>query len=438
MRKGCGNLLAKSRAWKTTFGAMWVGQSLSLLKHSITMFAIIWYYTQSTGSATILALITAIKQIPHVIMSPFGGVLADRFPRKTILIISNLSVSFMSILIGVLFATGAMRITYIYILVFIADTAASFITPIMQASVPMIAPKEKFTRLVSLMQIITALVSVLGPVCGALLIKFMNISLIMFINAGIALLAIIPLLFIIIPQPERVLENTKEKTSFFADFLFGLKYIVHWRGIFVILLIGAACNFLANPPLQLLPILITKAGGGVGIYATAQALVAIGLIGSAVVLTIWGGFKKKSMMMMVSQIGMAAGLTLMLLPVLPLAVRIFTGAFILGISVTFYNISLATIVASEVDKEVQGRVMAVGYSLLAAATPLGLFISGVAADKIGINIIFIVAAILLFIMGFIILKVPALRDFEKHRQPAHVCTDALEKNEITVIEEELL
>ena len=403
----------KIRGWKQNVGLMWLGGYLTLIKNTITMFAVIWFYTQSTGSATVLAFISAFKSIPLVLIAPFGGVLADRFPRKRVFITANLGISGLSIIMGILFCFGVMKVPFMYALVFLTESFASLIIPTMQASIPVMAPKGRIPKLVGLMTAFVGMYGIIGQIGGTLLTKFFKIDVIMFINAGIALAALIPLLFVVIPQPKRVISEEIEKTNVLGDFIFGIKYVAKWRSLLLLILFGFAGSFFLSPPTSLLPILISRQGGKVELYATATVILMVAYFACALLLGVFGGIRKKSVMMFIALICAASGTILMIVPALPLMVRVFAGCALLGCSISLYNVPFYSILSSEVEKEVQGRVISVASALLTASTPAGLFVAGPCSDAIGVGSVFIICAAMLVLLGVIILI--ALRNMETQK-----------------------
>lgn len=400
----------KDHKWKKAFASLWTGQALELIETSITNFALSWYYANVTGSATILATIAAVSQIPQIVISPFAGVIVDRFDRRNILIVTDAVVAATFVMLGLMFRGGDAPLFYVYAMVFITATCSAFAVPALNATIPLIVPKEKLTRMISLGQIITAIPSVIGPMAGALLIKFADMSVILYISAGIALLAIVPLLFIRVPRPA---EKSAEQLSYKEDLIFGLKYIVKWKGLLGIIIIGSLCNFFIMPASQLLPLIITQANASAELYATVQVVMVVGLVSTAVLLSLVGKGGRRGLLMSLSQLGMGAAVLIIWLPILPVAPRLILGGLMFGIFACMYNISAAAIIAAEVAPEVQGRVMAVGYSLLALASPISLAIAGPTADAIGLGSVYIFCGVLLVAMGLIILRLPLFRSFNK-------------------------
>jgi len=77
------------RKWLRNYLPMWIGQAVSLLGSALVQFALVWYLTDQTGSATVLAMATLAALLPQVFLAPFSGAVVDRLNRKTVMIVSD-------------------------------------------------------------------------------------------------------------------------------------------------------------------------------------------------------------------------------------------------------------------------------------------------------------------------------------------------------------
>jgi sugar phosphate permease len=112
-----------------TFFVVWIGQAVSLLGSSMTGFAMgVWIF-QQTGSAASFSITLLLNMLPKAIISPMAGVLADRFERRKIMILTDLSAGIATILAVILFASGNLSIWHIYLLTAVNATASAFQGP---------------------------------------------------------------------------------------------------------------------------------------------------------------------------------------------------------------------------------------------------------------------------------------------------------------------
>ena len=130
---------AKSTSMRPFF-AIWTGQVFSLLGSELVQFALVWWLTTTTGSATVLALATMMAVLPRVFVSPVAGALVDRWSRRSIMMAADGLSALAVVALGVLFALDAVQVWHIYTLMFIRSACAAFHWPAMQASTSLMVP----------------------------------------------------------------------------------------------------------------------------------------------------------------------------------------------------------------------------------------------------------------------------------------------------------
>ena len=133
--------------WAVRFFTLWIGQALSLLGSHLVQFAIIWHLTQTTNSATTLAIASMMGLLPQVVLSPFIGTWVDRANRRLILISADATVAIATLILAVLFASGIVQIWHIYLALFIRAVAGGFHQSAFGASVVLLVPREHFARI---------------------------------------------------------------------------------------------------------------------------------------------------------------------------------------------------------------------------------------------------------------------------------------------------
>ncbi len=192
------------------FFILWSGQAISLLGSQLVQFALIWWLTQETGSATVLALATLVGLLPQIVLGPFVGVLVDRWNRRLTMFFADVLVAAATLLLAYLFATGAVQIWHVYVLLFVRALGRAFHWPAMMASTSLMVPEEKLTRIQGLNQTLNGAMNIAAAPLGALLLAILPLQGVLAIDVVTAAFAVVPLLFIHVPQPER---NTAEGGS---------------------------------------------------------------------------------------------------------------------------------------------------------------------------------------------------------------------------------
>ncbi|MDR3058712.1 MAG: MFS transporter, partial [Prevotella sp.] len=188
------------KMWKKTLFIIWTGQALSLLSSAIVQFAIIWWITIQTGSASTLAMASIAGILPQIVLGAFIGVWVDRWDRKKIMIFSDLGIAFFTLLMGALFYFDLVEIWHIYLLLAIRSIGSAFHFPSMQASIPLLAPESQLTRIAGINQVLYSISSIAGPALGALCCELLEMDVIVLIDVAGAIWACSTLAFVKIPK----------------------------------------------------------------------------------------------------------------------------------------------------------------------------------------------------------------------------------------------
>src|SRR5215203_979197 len=102
--------LPESRRWAGHFFTIWTGQALSLFGSALVQFSLIWWLTQKSGSATVLAIATLVGMLPQIVLGPFAGALVDRWNRRVIMIVADAAIAVSTLWLVYLFSTDAVQI----------------------------------------------------------------------------------------------------------------------------------------------------------------------------------------------------------------------------------------------------------------------------------------------------------------------------------------
>ena len=284
--------------WQVRFFTIWVGQAFSMLGSQLVGFAFVWYLTQKTGSATVLAIASLMSMLPSVIISPLAGTFVDRWNRKWVMIVFDSITALATFGLAVLFFLDVAEIWHIYVILFIRSSCGQFQWAAMKASTSLMVPKKHLSRVAGANETLNGLMNIIAPALGAFLIQVMPTQGILMIDVSTAAIAVIPLLFFSIPQPmrNRKSENGEPpaKTSFWQDLKEGWQYIINWPSLMALIFLAMLVNFLINPAFTLLPLVVTEhfqkgayelglldSGFGVGVILGGLVLSAWGEIGRA-------------------------------------------------------------------------------------------------------------------------------------------------------------
>ena len=405
--------------WQIPFFTIWTGQAFSLLGSMLVQFALVWWLTKTTGSATVLATATLVAMLPGIFVGPFAGALVDRWSRRLVMIVADGVIALATMGLAYLFYTGAVHTWHIYMIMFIRATAGGFHWPAMQASTSLMVPEKQLSRVAGLNQTLNGIMSIASPPLGALLMSVLPLQYVLAVDVGTALPAILPLLFIHIPQPQRRTDDNGAETSkpsLWQDVRAGLRYVWNWPGLFAVLVMATVINFLVNPGFSLMPLLVTDHfRGGAMQLAWMESSWGIGAVLGGLLLSVWGGFRRRVLTSLLGLAAMGIGiLTLGLTPSSALWLAL-AALFLAGVMEPIVNGPLFAVIQSQVTPDMQGRVFTLMQSAAMAMSPLGMAIAGPVADWLGVRSWFVVGGAACALMGISALFVPAIMHLEDNR-----------------------
>jgi DHA3 family macrolide efflux protein-like MFS transporter len=414
------------------FLTLWIGAAFSLLGSQLVQFALIWWLTQQTGSATVLALASIVGIAPQVILGPFIGPLVDRWDRRWTMILADASVALATFGLVILFWLGLAEIWHVYLILFFRAVGASFHGPAMSAATSLIVPQEQLTRVQGLNQILNGGLNIVAAPLGALLLQLLPLQSVLMVDLVTAALAIIAVLLVHVPQPPR---DTKEEATesaagqYWRDLRAGLRYVMGWRGMLVLMGLAMLINLILSPSMSFLPLLVTEHFQGTAWHlGILEAGLSIGVLVGGLLLGIWGGFKRRiyTSLLGVSGIGLSV-MAVGLVPAswFPLAVA---GIALAGLMMAFANGPLMAILQATVAPSMQGRVFTLLGSGATAMMPLGLAVAGPLADVIGVRTWFVLGGVVTLAAGIGGLFMRSLADIEQerddHPSPAELVADS--------------
>jgi DHA3 family macrolide efflux protein-like MFS transporter len=401
--------------WQRRYFIFWFAQTVSLIGSNLAQFAITWWLTKETGSATVLATATLVATLPSVVLGPLAGVLVDRWNRRLVIMAADGVGALGAAVLMLFFWTGEIQIWHIYLISFVRALAGTFHFAAVQSSTTLMVPQEQLARIAGLNQTVQGVNLVVAPPLAALFLELLTLQSIMAIDVVTAVIAIGLVILITIPQP-RDSVMPADRPSILRDLRTGLLYIWQWPGLLMGLVASAFLNFLLNPAFSLLPILVTRHfAGGAFHLATLNTTFGLGLIAGGLLLSVWGGFKRRIYTALMGLMGASIGTLLIgLAPASDYWVAV-AGMAIFAILNTIANGAFMAIMQAVVAPEMQGRFFTVMISITQAMTPIGLLVAGPVADAVGVQVWFLFSTVGYLGISAMIICTPSFMNIEDHR-----------------------
>lgn len=395
------NINKNVEQWKKVFYTISFGQAFSIIGSSIVQFAIMWYLTVKTNSAIQLSISAVVGLLPQAILGPFIGTVVDKYKRKNIMMISDSMIALATLILAISFISGINSINLIYFVLFIRSIGSSFHSYSMQASIPMIVPQDKLGLSTSVTQFIQSGSNIVGPALGALMLGYFDIGYILLIDIIGAIIAVITLMLVNIPNPIKSGEDI-ENSGIFQEIKYGYKELRKHRGLFELTIIMSVNAILCIPIGTLFPLMVNSYfNGGATQAGIIEMMFAVGmLLGSILIGVISNKITKINLIVIAL---LLFGIPLILSGLL-LKNQIFifgTFTLVMGMCAPLFNSGYFILLQTIIEPSVLGRVISIVTSMMLIATPIGFSLAGPVSEKIGINNWFLISGILTVILAAI-------------------------------------
>ncbi|HEX9441619.1 MAG TPA: MFS transporter [Roseiflexaceae bacterium] len=355
-----------------------IGQLISLTGSWMQTTAQAWLVLELTRSPLALGLVTTLQFLPLMLFSLVGGVIADRAPKRQLILITQTAAMLLAAIFGTLVATGAIQLWHVYVLAMLQGVVNAVDNPVRQAFSVELVGRDEMINAVALNSMLFNGARIVGPAVAGVMIASIGIAPVLYLNA-VSFIAVIAGLLMMDPAALRA--APARTAGGVAQRLYeGLRY--SWRTpdvLLIMIVVGAigtfGYNFSVVLPLIAGFVLHTDAAG----FGALSAFLGIGSLAAAI-----GTAYARQVSLRRLLIG--AGSFSALLGALALS-PFFTLSSALLVALGFAGITFATTANSllqlSVPDELRGRVMGLYVLLFAGSTPIGALLIGAASNTIG-------------------------------------------------------
>lgn len=354
------------------------GQLVSTIGSSMTRFGVGIWVLQETGDTAAYSVLLFFAVLPLGLGSLFAGPLVDRWPRRTVLIVGNAVASLSTLVVAVLFLSDTLEIWHLYIALAMNGVANAFLLPSIDASIPLLVPKEQLGRAAGLAQMIQALEVILGPALAGVLLGVFDLGAIFVVDFVTFGAAVVALIISAIPRPAAD-ETESDGQSLWESFTFGLRYIRE-RPAFLYLMGFVSVTMFIMPGIGyalVTPLVLSFSGEQeAGLVVSAFG---IGSLVAGALLTAWGGPARRmdGILVAMALAGLAA-----ILAGLRENVWLVGGSMVLIGASFLFMIGLNRVIWQvKASPNVLGRVFSLRVAVGVGAQSLGVLIAGVMADR---------------------------------------------------------
>jgi len=367
------------------FGIVWIGQIISVLASSMTGFGMtLWMYKQ-TESATAMGLMQVAFITPFLLLSPIAGAMVDRYNRKLMMMVSDLAAVVSTIVIFILYTSGALEFWHLYVANIINGLGNTFQWPAYSSAITTMVPKDQYGRANGMMSLIEAGPGVLAPMIAGTILAltlqgpFDSFALIMLIDLITFFIAISALLIVHIPQPEKTVEGEEGQGSIWGEAFYGFQYIFKRPSLLGLQMVFFFGNLFSTIGFTLFaPMILARSDQNSFIFGSIQTAGAVGAIIGGVIMSAWGGFKRRSHGVLAGWI--IFGLFFAVFGASTSLVMWIPAIVLLSLTGPLINASNQAIWQSKVAPDVQGRVFSARRLIAWFTQPIAPVIAGTLAD----------------------------------------------------------
>ena len=411
--------------WNRNFLMVVVGQIISLFGNAILRFALPLYLLNETGSAALFGIVSACAFIPMIVLSPVGGIFADRVNKRNIMVVLDFATALLVLAVALLLGKINL-VALLFGAMFILYGVQGAYQPAVQASIPALLQEEHIMQGNAVINLVSSFSSLIGPVIGGALFGFYGIMPILYVSVVCFLLSAIMEIFIQIPY-----EKKKAQGNIFVIGFRDLKESFHYMSkeqplIIKFSLAIAAINMILSALVIIgLPVIVTQmlafdSETANRLYGYAEGVMAMGsLCGGLGAGILAGKIKTRNGYLLLFY----AALTLIpigaatLLPISAMLsyIIIMVSCFVMMFLATLFSIQLMSYLQIIVPADMIGKVISCAMCIGMCASPIGQAIYGGLFEGMQghIYVIFFAAAVLTVALAFGLKK--AYEELEKLR-----------------------
>jgi MFS transporter, DHA3 family, macrolide efflux protein len=410
-----------------------VTQTVSLIGSQISEYAVSIAVFRATGHATPVALVAFFSAVPAILLAGFAGALADRFDRRSMMLIANAGFVVCSSLLLLSFASGAFRLWHLYALTLGAAAFAALERPAFQASITLLVADSHRDRANAIGQVSGSAAGVIAPAVAGMLYAVAGVTGSIAIDIATFVVALAVLAVVRIPRPAETADGLAMRTAVWRQVFDGYRYLAARPALIGLCGYISAVNFLASAVFVLLTPYVLARTGSTPVLGLVLAVMSAGGIAGGLVISAGGriGSRMNTVMLGIVAVGLFIGLA----GAAQAAPALAASLFLLFFALAFTGAPFWSMMQAKVAPDVQGRVFAAYLQAISLLTPLGALVVGPLVDRVfeparlqpawrsigwlvgdrpgaGMGMLFVVAGVLILAISLAVYAIPAIRRLE--------------------------
>ncbi|GAB4084605.1 MFS transporter [Myceligenerans cantabricum] len=421
------------------FLLIWVAQMFARIGNGLTGFGLGVHVYQQTGASTSVAAVTLAAFLPGVLLTPFAGVLADRFDRRLLMILSDTLSAVGLVLLLVAMSTGLGSVPVICGCVALSSVFTSVMDPAYRATVSDLLTPEQYARAGGMVQLAGASQFLLSPAIAGVIMAVSSVRTVIVIDLATMVVTIGVMLLVWRTVrgrgPAAPDDEVRTQTGFWEEFRFGVTFLGRNQGITVMMLLVTLVTFCMGFLQTLLTPMVLDLGDEEAL-GVVRSVAAVGMIVASIAISVFSMGTRHRAYMAVALAG--GGVVVAGMGMTENILLIGALGFVFFMTLPVLNTSVEVLARSAIPNETQGRV----WGLMGLISQVGYIaaygVSGVLADYVfnpllvdggtladsvgrvigvgesrGIGLMFMIVGLLLVVMAGVIYRVRSIRTIER-------------------------
>lgn len=364
-----------------------IGQIISLFGNAGIRFALPLYLLNATGSSALYGTVTACAFIPAILLSPIGGIVADRVNKRNIMVILDFFTAAVILVFSLLMDKVSIVLLLTVTLMLLYGIAGAY-QPSVQASIPALVSQDNFMAANSVINTVGSFASLIGPVLGGVLYSAYGLGSILWVCMVCFVISAVMEIFIKIPYQKQAADGSVWKTAW-NDFTESIRFIRREKPVIgkVLLAVCGINLFLSSMILVALPYLITEvlsldAAQANRLYGFAEGVLAAGGLAGGICAGVFAhrlAIQKAGNLIIGSAFCVfPAGAALVLFSSGMVNYMVITVCcFIIMFFSTVFTVQMMAFLQTETPQYFVGKVIAVSITVSMCAQPLGNALYGI-------------------------------------------------------------
>ena len=358
------------------FYKLWLGELISSIGSGMTAFALSVYVYKKTGSVSYVSLITLLSFMPSIVLSPIGGLLADRYDRRLLMIIGDLFSGLGLVYILWSIQAGEKSIVPIFVGITFSSIFTSLLEPSYRATLTDILEEENYAKASGLIQAAGSAKYLISPVIAGMILSVADIRVILLLDI-LTFITTCLMIFLVRKSMNSEMQNYKKDS--FKGLLEGLFIIKENRGVYsLVIIMFFVCFFMGFIQILIRPMILALSS--VKTAGIMESLCAVGLLIGSLWIGIAGIKKNYSKILAVACF--FCGIFMSMTGVNENLNIIGISTFLFFSTLPFMNSCADVLVRVSIPNELQGRVWGLISLITQMGTVVAYIISGIMADYV--------------------------------------------------------